>query len=600
MQRLAAVLLAALMLVGNLQLPAGAASEPLTMQSVSEPPQPADDTVLLPAPATAVPWWERTSRDSDRNGIVDWLEEQTEPTAVGVSYSYQPGQRELESLLLAGFEPRLLLSDAVLLGSVTPERFALAASLPGVVMVEPYGKVEFYGDVQTPAIRAKNSSVYSTGAWDLGYTGNGVNIAIVDTGIDNEHPGIAGKFIAGYDAVCFMHSDIQCVLAGGREEDGSFDPDDGNQHGTACSGMATATGLLADGSQTDYQGAAPNASLVDVRIGSDVGAGPFENYLLEQEAYESAMNGLQWVIDHRDDAWPSVDEANYGIDIVSLSWGITSHEDGGSDGTDMHSRRLDEVTEAGVIVSVAAGNDGPSNDGFSGMGSSSLSVTVGALDDHNTIERDDDTIASYSSRGPRRDNNDGYPYDELKPEVSAPGTNIVQAEGCYTSGSCNNNVPGQDASNNGYSGRGSGTSYATPSVAGVMALLLEVNPDLTPALIKEILRTTAEPRGEPTYPELDPFWNRDFGWGLVDALIAVEEAELLEDPENVDVELQAYILETQTNDSIVIRGVSWARLGNVSAVQYRLDGGPWREVPEYSVELPQPTGAYIPWSISLS
>ena len=600
MQRLAAVLLAALMLVGNLQLPAGAASEPLTMQSVSEPPQPADDTVLLPAPATAAPWWERTSRDSDRNGIVDWLEEQTEPTAVGVSYSYQPGQRELESLLLAGFEPRLLLSDAVLLGSVTPERFALAASLPGVVMVEPYGKVEFYGDVQTPAIRAKNSSVYSTGAWDLGYTGNGVNIAIVDTGIDNEHPGIAGKFIAGYDAVCFMHSDIQCVLAGGREEDGSFDPDDGNQHGTACSGMATATGLLADGSQTDYQGAAPNASLVDVRIGSDVGAGPFENYLLEQEAYESAMNGLQWVIDHRDDAWPSVDEANYGIDIVSLSWGITSHEDGGSDGTDMHSRRLDEVTEAGVVVSVAAGNDGPSNDGFSGMGSSSLSVTVGALDDHNTIERDDDTIASYSSRGPRRDNNDGYPYDELKPEVSAPGTNIVQAEGCYTSGSCNNNVPGQDASNNGYSGRGSGTSYATPSVAGVMALLLEVNPDLTPALIKEILRTTAEPRGEPTYPELDPFWNRDFGWGLVDALIAVEEAELLEDPENVDVELQAYILETQTNDSIIIRGVSWARLGNVSAVQYRLDDGPWREVPEYSVELPQPTGAYIPWSISLS
>ncbi|MEE3192148.1 MAG: S8 family serine peptidase, partial [Candidatus Thermoplasmatota archaeon] len=546
MQRLAAVLLAALMLVGNLQLPAGAASEPLTMQSVSEPPQPADDTVLLPAPATAAPWWERTSRDSDRNGIVDWLEEQTEPTAVGVSYSYQPGQRELESLLLAGFEPRLLLSDAVLLGSVTPERFALAASLPGVVMVEPYGKVEFYGDVQTPASRAKNSSVYSTGAWDLGYTGNGVNIAIVDTGIDNEHPGIAGKFIAGYDAVCFMHSDIQCVLAGGREEDGSFDPDDGNQHGTACSGMATATGLLADGSQTDYQGAAPNASLVDVRIGSDVGAGPFENYLLEQEAYESAMNGLQWVIDHRDDAWPSVDEANYGIDIVSLSWGITSHEDGGSDGTDMHSRRLDEVTEAGVIVSVAAGNDGPSNDGFSGMGSSSLSVTVGALDDHNTLERDDDTIASYSSRGPRRDNNDGYPYDELKPEVSAPGTNIVQAEGCYTSGSCNNNVPGQDASNNGYSGRGSGTSYATPSVAGVMALLLEVNPDLTPALIKEILRTTAEPRGEPTYPELDPFWNRDFGWGLVDALIAVEEAELLEDPENVDVELQAYIIETQT------------------------------------------------------
>ncbi|MAH17332.1 MAG: hypothetical protein CL960_02385 [Euryarchaeota archaeon] len=596
MRRLAALLLVALLLAGNLQLPA--ASEPEASAVSTAPASAAGGG----APPPAVPWWERTSRDSDRDGIVDWLEVRDEPTAVGVSYGYPPGERELELLLLAGFAPRLLLSDAVLLGSVAPERFALAASLPGVVMVEPYGSVEFYGDVQTPNIKAKNSTAYPLGAWDLGYTGRGVNVAIVDTGIDNEHPGLAGKFVAGYDAVCYMHTDIpRCLLSGtgGRQDDGSFDPDDGNQHGTACSGMATATGLLADGSLTDYQGAAPDASLVDVKIGSDVGAGPFENYLTEQEVYESAMNGLQWVIDHRDDAWAGVGEANYGIDIVSLSWGITSHEDGGSDGTDMHSRKLDLVTEAGVVVSVAAGNDGPNNDGFSGMGSSSLSVTVGALDDQDTIERGDDTIAGYSSRGPRRDNNDGYPYDELKPDVSASGSNIVQAQGCYTSGGCSNSIPGQDASDNGYSGRGSGTSYATPSVAGVMALLLEVNDNLTPALVKEILRTTAEPRGEPTYPELDPFWNRDFGWGMVDALLAVEEATKLEDPGNVDVELQAHILETQANDSVVIKGVSWARLGNVSAVQYRLDGGPWREVHDYVVELPQPTGAYIPWSITL-
>ena len=87
-------------------------------------------------------------------------------------------------------------------------------------------------------------------------------------------------------------------------------------------GMAAATGIDADGSQSQFYGSAPNASLVDVRIGTDVGAGPFENYLLEQEFYESAMNGLQWIIDHRDDAWPGTEEANYGIDIISLSWGI--------------------------------------------------------------------------------------------------------------------------------------------------------------------------------------------------------------------------------------------------------------------------------------
>ncbi len=137
MRRLAAILLAVLLLAGNLQLPAA-----------SEPAAPAASTVPVPAAGgdtpPAAPWWERTSRDADRNGIVDWLETRVASTAVGVSYGYQPGERELESLLLAGFEPRLLLSDAVLLGPVAPERFALAASLPGVMLVEPYGRWLLY------------------------------------------------------------------------------------------------------------------------------------------------------------------------------------------------------------------------------------------------------------------------------------------------------------------------------------------------------------------------------------------------------------------------------------------------------------------------
>ena len=97
--------------------------------------------------------------------------------------------------------------------------------------------------------------------------GAGINIAMVDTGTDNEHPGLKDKFVAGYDAVCFVHTDPDCMLAGGRETDGSFDPDDGNQHGTACMGMAAATGLDANGEQTGFEGSAPNTSLIDVRIG---------------------------------------------------------------------------------------------------------------------------------------------------------------------------------------------------------------------------------------------------------------------------------------------------------------------------------------------
>jgi len=583
-----------------------------------------NENILLEMPSVKVNtweellWWETTSRDLNRNNIVDWLEEVEDEYPIGVIYDHQPTEEDLVLLSDIGVDVRVNVNlvNGLLLGTVKAELFETISNFPGVLMVEPYGKVVFYGDVQTPAIKASNSSVYPQGAWDLGVTGNGVNIAIVDTGIDNEHPGVDGKFVAGYDAVCYMHTDLlRCLAAapGNREDDGSFDPDDGNQHGTACSGMATSTGLLSNGEQTNFTGSAPDSKLVDVKIGSDVGAGPFENYLTEQEVYESAMNGLRWVIDNKDTAWPGVDNESHGIDIISLSWGITSHENGGSDGTDMFSKILDEAMLAGVTVSVAAGNDGPGNDGLSGMGASSLSITVGALDDKNTVDRADDGIASYSSRGPRKDNEDGNPYNEMKPDVSAPGTNIIQAEACYTSGLCSNIF--SDASENGYSGRGSGTSYATPAVSGVIALMIEANSELDPLEIREILRLTAERKetlspldGEgvedgpwATYPELDPYWNRHFGWGMVDAYEAVQSALINTDLEDVNVSLQAHITESsfgwQTGSNVnVFTGISWGRGVELSKVEYSLDGSSWKEA---SYEASSNESIYVNWKINL-
>ncbi len=525
------------------------------------------------------PWWERSALDQDRNKIHDSLQESYFITGIGLSYGTEVNDAHIAELNDMGLEVVDVIEsvDAVLLGLINTSMVEVLAQLDDVVMVERYGEIHLYGDIQTPAVKARNSSLYP-GAWDLGVTGDGAVIAMVDTGVDNEHPGLNEKFVAGYDAVCFVHTDPTCILAGGRVEDGSYDPDDGNQHGTACMGMAAATGVDANGEQTDFYGAAPDAALVDVRIGTDAGAGPFENYLLSQEFYESAMNGLQWIIDHKDDAWAGAEESEYGIDIISLSWGITSHEAGGSDGSDMHSRILDEAMIAGVVVSVAAGNDGPDNDGLSGMGSSDLSVTVGATDDQNTIDREDDTIAGYSSRGPRRDNADGNPLNELKPEVTAPGTNIIQAEGCVSSGGCNNFLGG-DASDNGYTGRGSGTSYATPAVSGVMAMMIEANPDLTPAEIKEILKLTAERRGEPSAPDVDPFWNRDFGFGMVDAYAAVSMAFDLKYQGltgEVDVTTQVHITETNTSEGIAtLTGLAWGQVSAVASVEYRIDGGEW-------------------------
>ena len=537
------------------------------------------------------PWWERTALDQNRNAVHDSLETYVGTTGIGLSYGVDVNDGHLAELAANNFSVIDVIEsvDAVLLGQVDASLVFQLAALEDVVMVERYGNIVLYGDIQTPAVKARNSTFYPVGAWDLGFTGKDVNIAMVDTGVDNEHPGLNEKFIAGYDAVCYLHSDPTCTAGGVRETDGTYDPDDGHQHGTACMGMAAATGIDASGAQTDFYGSAPDADLVDVRIGTDAGAGPFENYLLAQEFYESAMNGLQWIIDNRDTAWQGADEANYGIDIISLSWGITSHEGGGSDGEDMHSRILNEAMELGVVVSVAAGNDGPDNDGLSGMGSSSLSITVGATDDQNTVDRSDDTVAGYSSRGPRRDNGDGNPLDELKPEVSAPGSNIVQAEGCVTSSGCVN-LLGGSAEDNGYTGRGSGTSYATPSVSGILAMMIEANPDLTTAEMKEILKLTAERRGEASAPDVDPFWNRDFGWGMVDAYEAVKLAMHLAEENltgTVDVSTQVHILNSSVNATTglhELRGVAWGQSGSVSKVEFRIEGGPWMEAAYETVE----------------
>jgi hypothetical protein len=237
------------------------------------------------------------------------------------------------------------------------------------------------------------------------------------------------------------------------------------------------------------------------------------------------------------------------------------------------------------------------------MSASSLSITVAATDDQNTVNRDDDTVASYSSRGPRRDNGDGNPVNELIPEISAPGTNIVQAEGCVSSGGCNNFLGG-DASGNTYTGRGSGTSYATPTVTGVIALVMEANENLSPLQIKEVLKQTSERRGEPSAPEVDPYWNRDFGYGMVDAYAAVSLALVLNEAENlaeIDPSIQNHLLNlVDSNGTINATGHSWGQMGSIDRVEYRIDSGEWIEA-EYSAT-PSEIGALEPflWHVILN
>lgn len=527
----------------------------------------APSLVLEGNPSSSSPWWERTNLDKNRNRVTDSLEKLAEKEPETLMPVYLAFNREIkgsdiEQIERDGWDIGKVFWDFDLIGLMpVPSRELLRLSnLDGVALVVPKGTPTFYSDIANPAVKAKQSDEYSPyTAWELGYSGKGVNIAIMDTGIDNGHPSLRGKWIGGVD---FTKPDFFLT-----PRDGTYDADDTQGHGTTCAGIATGTGAP-DGV---YMGTASQAKLVDVRIGSTLGGSPGE-FPFAQDFYDAALEGIEWAIEHKDDQWEGQNPENHGIDIISLSWGIYPEEDpqGGSDGTDPYSLALDRAVEQGIIVVVAAGNEGPDNEGLWSMGAASNVITIAATDDQDTITRDDDVIASYSSRGPRADNNDGNPFDELKPDVAAPGTGITQVE--YDRFG--------DGSGNGYGSRGSGTSYAAPLVAGIVAMLLEANPNLSNELVKEILRFSAERRGDATFLELDPFWNREFGWGIVDAYEALKVVERIEEPKNIDVNLQNFVLNITVteNGDIEVSGIAWARFGEVEEVQVRIDDGEWKTV----------------------
>jgi serine protease AprX len=520
-------------------------------------------------------------RDKNNNKISDridtWIKEGCSNFDAILIYNCDITEKHIQELnKLDVFISNIFWNlDMVSLRSVPVESIFLLTEQPSIQRIENYGVPILYSDIATPTVKARESELYSPQtAWELGYKGKGANIAVVDTGVDNAHPSLVGKWVGGVDL-----SKPETFFT---PRDGSFDADDTNGHGTTCSGIATGTGAP----DNVYMGAAPEARLVDVRIGTMIGYAPGE---LLQSYYDASLEGIEWVIDHKDDSWPSAGDENKGIDILSLSWGIDVG--GSSDGSDPYSTALDRAVESGVIVCHAAGNSGPDNNGFDGFAAASNGISVASSDDLDTLERDDDIIASYSSRGPRHDNGDENLYNELKPDVTAPGTHINQAQF---------DVVG-DGSGNGYGSRGSGTSYAAPVVAGIVALMLEANPNLTPELAKEILHLTAERRGESTIPELDPFWNKDFGWGIVDAYRAVKVSASITDVNLINVNLQCFITEIEgieenlTSGKMTIHGLAFSKNGEeIEKIEIGFDDGSWKSITRFEED-----GIYYYWKYDI-
>ena len=146
---------------------------------------------MTPGPLVdeTAPWWERTTLDLDQNGIHDALDGALGPVWVGLSYGVPLNDGHVAAVEALGLQVSLRVPavDALLLGEVDASALPTLRALDDVVMVERYGNIVLYGDIQTPAVKARNSSFYPMGAWDLGFTGKDVNIAMVDTGVDNEH-----------------------------------------------------------------------------------------------------------------------------------------------------------------------------------------------------------------------------------------------------------------------------------------------------------------------------------------------------------------------------------------------------------------------------
>ncbi|WP_328343154.1 S8 family serine peptidase [Micromonospora sp. NBC_00421] len=316
-------------------------------------------------------------------------------------------------------------------------------------------------------------------AWAAGYTGKGVTVAVLDTGIDATHPDLAGK------------------VTEARNFSDTPDQKDTVGHGTHVASTIAGTGAASGGK---YKGVAPDAKLLDGKVCEDFGC-----------AESSILAGMQWA---------TVDKK---ATVVNLSLG----------GRD--TPELDPLEEAvqtltaqtGSLFVIAAGNDG--SDGSVGSpGTADAALTVGAVDR-------DDELAEFSSRGPRVGD------DALKPDITAPGVDIVAARSA--NGQIGDPVGTQYVAL-------SGTSMATPHVAGSVALLAQQHPGWKAGQLKATLMAAAKPHPTQTAYEQ--------GAGRVDLTRAITE-QVTTDPVSVSF---GRALWPHGDDAPITRTVAWQNGGS--------------------------------------
>lgn len=311
-----------------------------------------------------------------------------------------------------------------------------------------------------------------------GLTGRGITIAVVDTGIDANHPDFQGRIVAA------------------RDFSSDNDTTDHFGHGTHVAGIAAGTGALSDGK---YGGVAPGAQLISAKALSKNGSG----------SMSGIMRAMEWAADQ-------------GARIENLSLGGPA-----SDGRDALSQEVNAITaRKGVLFVIAAGNSGPRGR-VSTPAAADSALAVAAVDKSRAL-------APFSSRGPRiRDL-------AVKPDIAAPGVRITAPRANY----------GDQDPYATYSG----TSMATPMVAGAAALVMQLHPDWTALQVKNALMNGASPIGDGDSGYVSVY---DQGAGLVDLRNMVDQRVLIQ-PANLSFGVISGKDQRQLN--ITIRNLTDQRL----------------------------------------
>jgi subtilisin family serine protease len=491
--------------------------------------------VLFATPAQAFLYDTFTGGPGFPNRIDDRIEAMlpTDYVDIIVDFCHEP--TAADSTFLDGFGDIYSVFrfiDAIAVQNVLVSDCYVIVNYPGLKLIEWDEPVTPNLDISSCAIQARSSATYpypSSAAWSMnpwaGYTGNGVTVAVLDSGVDDGHPALAGKFVAGYDAF---------TGAGGP----GVNPDDdwaGWFHGTAVAGM-----IMANDPAQVYMGVAPRANLVDCKVFNSAGA----------SSASLVIGAIAWLY--------YGNGALYSVDVTNMSFAASV-----DDGTSALARAACALTSVG-IVAVASGGNSPPSSGIPSPGSGDAVICVGGVRDNATILRTDDTFDSGARMGPRMSPPPLYTLNrnDLKPEVSAYMRDITTCQGVN---------PGQNATG-WWQHPGNGTSWSTAHVSGLIAVLLEKYPGLTQVpwfQVENVLRLSAEVRGAPTYPALDPTWNNMYGWGIASAAAAVN----LVLP--VDVTVQPWV-PGQWNSKAIWAGHYPVKVGDPNTLNARVTsiGGP--------------------------